>query len=173
MATLGLPCSRRNCGRPARNSSGPRPGTLPELVTEHDILGDLHMHTTETDGLASLEEMAEAARRADSSTSRSPIIRNASPWPAVWTRRACCGNGRRSTSSTPTSGRDFRVLKGIEVDILEKGGLDLPDDVLAQADWVVASVHYGQKQPREQITARIVDALANPNVQRSRIPPAG
>ena len=61
-------------------------------------------------------------------------------------------------------GREFRVLKGIEVDILEKGGLDLPDDVLAQADWVVASVHYGQKQPREQITSRIVDALANPCV---------
>ena len=58
----------------------------------------------------------------------------------------------------------FRVLKGIEVDILEKGGLDLPDDILAQADWVVASVHYGQKQSREQITARIVEALANPYV---------
>jgi DNA polymerase (family 10) len=58
----------------------------------------------------------------------------------------------------------FTVLKGVEVDILEKGGLDLPDDVLAEADWVVASVHYGQNQPREQITRRIVDALANPNV---------
>ena len=55
-------------------------------------------------------------------------------------------------------------LKGVEVDILEKGGLDLNDDVLAEADWVVASVHYGQNQPREQITRRIVDALANPNV---------
>jgi DNA polymerase (family 10) len=56
------------------------------------------------------------------------------------------------------------VLKGIEVDILERGGLDLPDDVLAEADWVVASVHYGQKQPREQITERIVGALENPHV---------
>ena len=44
------------------------------------------------------------------------------------------------------------VLKGVEVDILERGGLDLPDDVLAEADWVVASVHYGQQQSREQIT---------------------
>ena len=61
-------------------------------------------------------------------------------------------------------GKGFTILKGIECDILEKGGLDLPDDVLAQADWVVASVHYGQKQPREQITKRIVDALANPYV---------
>ena len=63
-----------------------------------------------------------------------------------------------------TCRRGFRVLKGIEVDILEKGGLDLPDDILAQADWVVASIHYGQRQSREQITARIVDALANPHV---------
>jgi DNA polymerase (family 10) len=52
----------------------------------------------------------------------------------------------------------------VEVDILEKGGLDLPDDVLAGADWVVASVHYGQNQPREQITRRIVEALENPHV---------
>ena len=61
-------------------------------------------------------------------------------------------------------GRGFTLLKGIECDILEKGGLDLPDDVLAQADWVVASVHYGQKQPREQITKRIVEAIENPHV---------
>ncbi len=56
------------------------------------------------------------------------------------------------------------MLKGIEVDILERGGLDLPDEVLAQADWVVASVHYGQNQPREQITERMLGALANPYV---------
>ena len=58
----------------------------------------------------------------------------------------------------------FTVLKGVEVDILEQGGLDIDDETLSHADWVVASVHYGQKQPREQITKRIVDALANPNV---------
>jgi DNA polymerase (family 10) len=58
----------------------------------------------------------------------------------------------------------FVVLKGIECDILEKGGMDLPDDVLAEADWVVASVHYGQQQPREQITERILGAIENPHV---------
>ena len=56
------------------------------------------------------------------------------------------------------------VLKGIEVDMLEKGGLDLPDDVLVKADWVVASLHYGQNQPRERITARIIEAIENPHV---------
>ena len=59
---------------------------------------------------------------------------------------------------------DFTILKGIECDILEKGGMDLPDDVLAEADWVIASVHYGQQQPREQITDRILGALENPHV---------
>ena len=56
------------------------------------------------------------------------------------------------------------MLKGVEVDILERGGLDLADDVLAEADWVVASVHYGHQQSREQITRRVIEALENPHV---------
>ena len=60
--------------------------------------------------------------------------------------------------------KSFTLLKGIECDILEKGGMDLPDDVLAQADWVLASVHYGQKQSRQQITERILGAIENPHV---------
>src|SRR5262249_25769562 len=60
--------------------------------------------------------------------------------------------------------KGIKVLKGVEVDILEKGGLDIEDKVLAEADWIVASVHYGQNQPREQITRRIVEALENPYV---------
>jgi DNA polymerase (family 10) len=56
---------------------------------------------------------------------------------------------------------DFTILKGIECDILEAGGMDLPDDVLAQADWVMASIHYGQRQSRAQITERILGAIEN------------
>jgi len=56
------------------------------------------------------------------------------------------------------------VLKGIECDILDEGGMDLPDDVLAQADWVLASIHFGQQQPGNQITDRILGALENPYV---------
>jgi DNA polymerase (family 10) len=59
---------------------------------------------------------------------------------------------------------DFTILKGIECDILEQGGMDLPDDVLAEGDWVIASVHYGQQQSRQQITERIVGAIENPHV---------
>jgi DNA polymerase (family 10) len=58
--------------------------------------------------------------------------------------------------------RGITVLKGIELDILENGKLDLPDDVLAEADWVVCSIHYGQKQPREKITDRLLGAIEHP-----------
>ena len=61
-------------------------------------------------------------------------------------------------------GRSFTVLKGIECDILEAGGMDLTDDVLAEADWVLASIHYGQKQPMQQINDRILGAIENPHV---------
>jgi DNA polymerase (family 10) len=61
-------------------------------------------------------------------------------------------------------GSDFTVLKGIECDILEGGGMDLPDDVLCRADWVVASIHYGQKQSRQKITERMLGAIENPYV---------
>jgi DNA polymerase (family 10) len=59
---------------------------------------------------------------------------------------------------------DVQVLKGVECDILERGGMDLPDDVLAEADWVIASLHYGQSQPRSQITERLLEAIENPHV---------
>ena len=58
----------------------------------------------------------------------------------------------------------FRVLRGIEVDILPDGSLDLPDDVLAELDWVQASVHGGQRMPAREMTARVVEALRNPYV---------
>ncbi|MEX0865778.1 MAG: PHP domain-containing protein, partial [Pirellulales bacterium] len=60
--------------------------------------------------------------------------------------------------------QSFTILKGIECDILEAGGMDLDDEVLSEADWVIGSIHYGQNQPRQQITKRIVDAMANPHV---------
>ncbi len=73
-------------------------GTLPDLICEADVQGDLHMHTTETDGLASLGEMVDAALAQVSSTWPSQTIPSASPWHAGWIRKDCCGNGPRSTS---------------------------------------------------------------------------
>ena len=68
--------------------------------------------------------------------------------------------------------KGITVLKGVEVDILEPGGLDIDDNSLSHADWVVASVRFSAKQPRAEITKRIVNALANPNVCASPIRPA-
>ncbi len=143
-------------------------GELPELVELADIRGDLHMHTTATDGEDTLVEMVRAA------------IARGLHYIAITDhgQRVTMARGLdkhrllkqwddidRLNDSLAEDGRPpIVVLKGIEVDMLEKGGLDLPDDVLERADWVVASLHYGQNQPRERITARIIEAIENPHV---------
>ncbi|MFM8986016.1 MAG: DNA polymerase/3'-5' exonuclease PolX [Planctomycetia bacterium] len=143
-------------------------GDLPQLVTLADMRGDLHMHTTATDGEATLGEMVRAA--IDRGLAYIAITDHG--------QRVTMAHGLdrkrllrqwdeidRLNESLAEDGRPpLVVLKGIEVDMLEKGGLDLPDEVLARADWVVASLHYGQNQPRERITARIVEAIENPHV---------
>jgi len=138
-------------------------GELPKLLELADLVGDLHMHTTATDGQASLEEMIEAAQARGlkyiAVTDHSKRVSMANGLDGSRAREQWDEIDRWNAKL-----KGFRVLKGIECDILEKGGMDLPDDVLAEADWVVASVHYGQNQPREQITARIIGALENPHV---------
>jgi DNA polymerase (family X) len=139
-------------------------GAFPELVQLSDIVGDLHMHTTESDGSNTMDEMATAARARGlqyiAVTDHSKRVSMArgldgarllAQWEVV----------DQVNKKLPAG---FRILKGIECDILESGPMDLPDEVLAQADWVLASVHYGQKQSKEQITGRIVGALSNPHV---------
>ena len=137
---------------------------LPKLVTEADIVGDLHMHTTATDGLDTLEKMVEAGRNRGlqyiaitDHSQRVTMAQGLNP-------KRLLLQWKMIDAINKASEDGFRVLKGIEVDILEKGGLDLPDDVLAQGDWVVASIHYGQRQSQQQITERIVGALENPYV---------
>jgi DNA polymerase (family 10) len=138
-------------------------GKLPELIELADIRGDLHMHTTYTDGRATLDEMVLAARERGlkyiAITDHSKRVTMARGLDGERLNKQWDEIDRLNATLD-----GFEVLKGVEVDILEKGGLDLPDDVLARADWVVASVHYGQNQPRAQITERILGALENPNV---------
>ena len=141
-----------------------RTGPLPELIQPADIRGDLHMHTSDSDGTATLEEMAEAAvqrgLRYIAITDHSPRVSMANGLDP----RRLLQQWKQIDTLNAHYGKRLTILKGIECDILEKGGMDLPDDVLAQADWVLASIHYGQRQPREQITDRIVQALQNPHV---------
>jgi DNA polymerase (family 10) len=121
------------------------------------------MHTTYTDGRATLDEMVLAARERGlkyiAITDHSKRVTMARGLDGERLNKQWDEIDRLNATLD-----GFEVLKGVEVDILEKGGLDLPDDVLARADWVVASVHYGQNQPRAQITERILGALENPNV---------
>jgi DNA polymerase (family 10) len=138
-------------------------GELPKLIALEDIRGDLHMHTDATDGQASLAEMIDAARALGleyiAITDHSKRVSMARGLDGDRVRRQW-----RDIDAIKGDLGDFVVLKGIECDILEKGGMDLPDDVLAEADWVIASVHYGQQQSKEQITDRILGALENPYV---------
>jgi DNA polymerase (family 10) len=143
-------------------------GALPALVELGDIRGDLHMHTTATDGEDTLAEMARAAIARGLAYIAITDHGQRVTMARGLDRRRLLAQWReidRFNDSLAAAGKPpLVVLKGIEVDILEKGGLDLPDEVLAEADWVVASLHYGQGQSRERITARIVEAIENPHV---------
>jgi DNA polymerase (family 10) len=138
-------------------------GTLPRLIEVGDLRGDLHMHTTATDGTASIREMVAAAQARGldyiaitDHSQRVSMARGLTP-----TRlREQWAEIDRLRPEFP----GFTLLKGIECDILEAGGMDLPDDVLAEADWVIASLHYGQNQPAARIMERLLGALANPHV---------
>jgi len=138
-------------------------GRLPRLLELSDLRGDLHMHTTATDGRASLEEMVAAAKERGHSyiaiTDHSKRVTMARGLDARRLRQHW-----RAIDKLAGKVRGITLLKGVELDILEDGKLDLPDDVLKEADWVVASIHYGQRQPRDQITRRLLNAIRNPYV---------
>lgn len=137
---------------------------LPHLIELADIQGDLHMHTTATDGKASIEEMAEAAKAIGLNyiaiTDHSQRVSMANGL----TPDRLLEQWKKIDQINANRADDFVILKGIECDILEAGGMDLPDEVLAQGDFIIASVHYGQNQPRQQITDRIIGAIENPHV---------
>ena len=162
-ATLDLPCFPPELREARREFEWADAGPLPTLVELADIRGDLHMHSTWTDGTVSIEAMAAAAHERGlkyiAITDHSKRVTMVGGLDASRLRKQWA---EIDTLNERLAG--ITVLKSVEVDILERGGLDLPDDVLAEADWVVASVHYGQQQSQEQITGRVIEALANPHV---------
>jgi DNA polymerase (family 10) len=167
--------------------------TLPTLIVRNDIRGDLHMHTTESDGANSIREMAVAAIergldyiaitdhskllamtngmddvRAIAHAARVREVSNelanefAARLGPQWERYE-----RRLKDAEPTAQKPtvpFRILAGVEVDILADGSLDLADETLAQLDIVVASVHSNFNQTTEEMTARVIRAAENPHV---------
>jgi DNA polymerase (family 10) len=162
--TLDLPVFPPELREGRREFDWAKAGELPELITAGDIRGDLHMHTTASDGSASIEEMVAAARARGLAyiaiTDHSKRVSMA----RGLTAERLLQQWAEIDEIRQTLPKGFTLLKGIECDILEAGGMDLPDDVLAQGDWIIASVHYGQKQSRQQITERILGAIENPHV---------
>lgn len=138
-------------------------GTLPKLITCDDIQGDLHMHTTASDGAATIEEMALAAKARGlkyiAITDHSKRVSMANGLDASRLREHW-----KNIREVQSRISGIEILCGIECDILEDATMDLPDDVLAEADWVIAVLHYGLKQPGEQIMKRLMTAVKNPHV---------
>tara|TARA_R110002167_G_scaffold66413_5_gene187940 strand:- start:1923 stop:3644 length:1722 start_codon:yes stop_codon:yes gene_type:complete len=136
---------------------------LPELIELKDVRGDLHMHTTATDGTASILEMAEGAKAKGyqyiAITDHSKRVTMANGLDAKRLRAHW-----KAIEKVQDKISGIQILKGIECDILEDGSMDLPDDVLSEADWVIAVLHYGLKQPQKQINQRLLNAIQNPNV---------
>jgi DNA polymerase (family 10) len=169
--------------------------TLPKLITGRDIRGDLHMHTTESDGSESIRAMAEAAIargleyiaitdhskalamtngmddkralrhaervREESQRLAEEFAEGRGPQWARWKERTKAGV---PDVLNPKPNVPFRILTGVEVDILLDGALDLEDDTLAQLDVVIASVHSGFNQTEAECTARVMRATENPYV---------
>jgi DNA polymerase (family 10) len=139
-------------------------GEPPALLELADIRGDLHCHTTWSDGRFSVEEMGRAGRERGYE-----YIAICDHTPAVGAVRGLTGDDVRRQAEEIAAANEvlapFRILRGIECDILPDGRLDLPDDVLNELDWVQASVHAGQRTPGPELTRRVVEALRHPAVR--------
>jgi len=139
-------------------------GELPKLVELEDIKGDLQMHTTASDGKASMEEMAEAAKQLGyeyiliTDHSKAVTIAN-----GLDEKRAVENIHRIKAARKKVKG--IEIWAGAEVDILGDGSLDYPDEILNQFDIVLVSVHSRMNMPVEEMTARLLRALANPYVR--------
>jgi DNA polymerase (family 10) len=136
--------------------------TLPKLITQEDIQGDVHMHTVETDGRNTIEEMAEAAKaRGYKYMAITDHSKNLAFANGLDDTRAVAHIARIREAGKQIEG--ITIFAGIEVDILADGDLDLSDDVLAQMDLVIASVHSVFNQDSAKMTERLLKAIGNPN----------
>jgi DNA polymerase (family 10) len=136
--------------------------TLPVLITLDDLQGDVHMHTVETDGKNTIEEMAEAAKaRGYKYMAITDHSKNLAFANGLDDKRAVTHIQRIREANDKLEG--ITIFAGIEVDILADGDLDLSDDVLAQMDVVIASVHSVFNQEPAKMTERLLKAIENPN----------
>ena len=140
-----------------------RTGKLPALLEKKDLRGDLHAHSTWSDGASTIRQMADKAASlgyeyiAMTDHSPSSRIANGLSVKRLWQKK-------EEVEKINSEGRTIRILLGSEVDILPDGSLDYPDEVLRELDFVVASVHSSFLMEEEEMTRRICGAIENPNV---------
>ncbi|NLY55837.1 MAG: DNA polymerase/3'-5' exonuclease PolX [Firmicutes bacterium] len=162
-ARLGLPFIEPELREDRGEIEAAQAGTLPKLVTRAQIRGDLHMHSNWSDGTATIAQMARAAAKlgyeyiAICDHSQSLKVAHGLDWERLQAQH------REIRELNRQGDLGLKILTGIEVDILADR-LDFPDEVLAQIDVVVASIHSGFRQSQEQIMARIEMAMRNPHV---------
>ena len=149
--------------RPPELREHPAPEIPETLIELEDIRGDLHCHTTWSDGRSSVEEMGAAAReRGYEYLAICDHTANVRVVPGL-----VGDDVRRQAEEIAEANQrlaPFRILRGIECDILPDGTLDLDDDVLAELDWVQLSLHAGQRRERGELTRIVTEAMRNPHV---------
>ena len=138
-------------------------GQLPQLIEIGDIKGDLHAHSTWSDGTASIRQMVIAARERGyqyhAITDHSKALAMANGLDARRLREQA-----REIADVQAEFPDIKILRGIECDIMRDGTMDLDDDILSELDWVVASVHSGFKMSEADQTERMIRAISHPFV---------
>ncbi len=162
--TLGLQYVPPELREDSGEIEAARAGTLPQLITRADIIADLHMHSTWSDGKNTIREMAEAciARGHQymviTDHSRSLGIANGLSIDRL------LAQAEEVRQLNAEMGDRIQILAGTEMDIKADGGMDYPDEILAQMDFVIASLHSGLQQKRKQVTQRLLNAIQNPHV---------
>lgn len=166
-AAVGLPWIAPEIREDAGELEAAMAGRLPRLVELGDLKADLHIHSTWSDGKVGIREMAAAARargyRYMAITDHSAYMGITNGLDGARLKQQAAEVAALNAEFA-ARGDDFRILRGVEVDITADGGLALPDDVLADLDVVVASPHVSLRQPLEQATERLLRAIRNPHV---------
>ncbi|MHC2623943.1 DNA polymerase (family 10) [Bradyrhizobium huanghuaihaiense] len=138
-------------------------GKLPKLVTDQDLRGILHCHTDASDGTETLETMAKATRQRGFEYFGVADHSKSAHYAGGLSVEEITQQHREADRLNKRFGKDFRILKGIESDILADGSLDYDDDVLERFDFVVASIHGRFKLDRKAQTQRLLRAISNPH----------
>ncbi len=163
--TLGLQYVPPELREDSGEIEAARAHRLPRLITRADIVADLHMHSDWSDGKNTIREMVDACVRRGhqyiviTDHSRSLGIANG------LSIERLLAQAKEVRQINEEMGDAIQVLAGTEMDIKADGSLDYPDEVLAQLDFVIASLHSGLSQKREQVTARLLNAIRNPYVR--------